>query len=208
MPVHDAPPGGLPAPATGWGRVALIAGAILFFPATACFFAGRGSWRFAVDLRLEGWRAVDARRLLWALLIASTIVIGSLPQTQGYGLASAAAGFVLLATIGGLGYLAWQHRGQERWRETGGRMTPTEPARGRHRSPSVSDRLGEVEDRFDGVEGRFDELASAVGALRTGLVRAFQAGGEAPPAELAAGDLDETRPILRLVGPDERKTGS
>jgi hypothetical protein len=193
---EDAPPARPRDPA----RVALIAGAVMFLPVTVCVLAARGTLSLVLDAREVGWRAVTTRRMLWLTLIASVVVIGSLPQTPSFQDVDGAVAFILLAAAGGLVYQWSQHRGQQRWRETAGRMTPTEAAPGRHRSPSVTDRLSQVERETAGI-------VQSVEALRTGLVRAFEAGGQDAPDELGADDLEQTRPLLRVL-PGGRKTGS
>jgi hypothetical protein len=182
-----------------WRRAAIFAAAVLFLPATACYFGVRGAVSLVRDARVVGWGAVTFPRLLWLVLIAALVVDGSFPDTGRYQALDAFSVLVVFGAACGLVCHWFQHRGQQRWRETAGRMTPTEKARGGRHRLSVTDRL-------EALERGYEEVAASTAALRTGLVRTLQAAGQEAPEELAAEDLQPTAPILRVL-PGGRMTG-
>jgi hypothetical protein len=88
---------------------------------------------------------------------------------------------------------------QREWRVTGGRMRET-PSAGGGKHRSIADRLNDLEVGHAYLDARGQEVEATVKGLRVGLARTLEAAGQAVPVELDAADLEQTSPILRLVG--------
>jgi hypothetical protein len=182
--------GGLP-------RWAVVALAVAFWPLALGYLAIRAVCADFAELGAFHWRTAGSA-LLAAGAAGSFAVVVVLPGVPRYQTAADACAVVFLACSGCLVLRTRRRRAQQQWRETGGRMNLTGPVLARKPAP------GALPDRVTANEAGLGDVRDQVEALRAGLVRAFQAGGEPVPAEI--GDDWPGRPALRVL-PGGRKTG-
>jgi hypothetical protein len=124
------------------GKAAWIGVAVLLWPLTLAVMAFRNCAAFARDARLRGWQAVTTDRVLWVGVMASLILVGSFPRTAH---PPENIGTVLfLACAGTLGTRWVQRRRQQKWRETGGRMTLAGPPR---TEPTVAELAEQMQEQ-------------------------------------------------------------